>query len=57
LAVRSGQGPGSGIIGGKCSNNKYLIFPKKRDNLFAGVATFLTEKGRTKERPLSLIDV
>jgi len=26
-----------------------LIFPKKRDNLFAGVTTFLTKKGRTKD--------
>jgi len=43
MEVGSGQGPGSVIIGGKCSNKQYLIFPKKRDNLLAGVTTLLTE--------------
>jgi len=38
-----------GIIGGKCLNKQYFVFPKKRDNLFAGATTFLTEKGRIKE--------
>jgi len=48
LAVGSGQGHWPGIFGGKCSNKQYLIFPQKRDNLFAGVTTFLTEREEPK---------
>jgi len=44
LVFGSGQGHWPGIFGRKCSNKQYSIFPKKRDNLFAGVATFLTER-------------
>jgi len=45
LTNGSGQGPGSGNIGGKLSNNKYLIFPRKETTSSAGAKTFLTEKG------------
>jgi len=45
---RPGQGPCSGIIEGKCSNKQYLIFPMKRDNLFACVTIFLTGKGKNQ---------
>jgi len=49
LAVGSGQGPGSGIFGGKISNSKYLMFPKKRDNLFGRRHNIPDRKGTTKE--------
>jgi len=47
-SVGSGQGPKSGIIGGKLSNCKYLIFPRKETTCFAGVQTYQTEKGDSK---------
>jgi len=48
-SVGSGQVPGSWIIGGKFSNSKYLIFPKKKRQAVCRCHNIPDRKGRTKE--------
>jgi len=56
LTVGSGQGPGSGIIGGKHLRESTVNIDtsKKGATCLAGVQTFLTEKGN--QRDVSLMD-
>jgi len=39
-----------GNIGGKFSNNKYLMFPKKRDSLFSECKNIPDRKGEQPKR-------
>jgi len=57
LAVGSGQGPRLGIIGGKFSDCKYLIFPKKRDNVFSRCHNIPDRKGKNQRGASLILDI